>query len=217
MGYVVVHPDPVTDKRHREYRLIVSRLLLNSKIGLDCVPRIPVPGLVAGWRYVSADEAEARQLAEELRRHSEDPMWQVAHTDEEPTLGPLAPISVRVGLSWSGLGFDIDPISTAALRLRYEGAAKIDSIWLKGGPPGAAYSNAELGELVDQLLPLLTNLSRAQLARFGGFEVYNTAEEVVRVPFHSLLIRTEAGNGASGPSHSGTAASHDYCTAESVS
>jgi hypothetical protein len=215
MGYIVVHRGETTERAFRDYLLLVSRRLLKRGVGLDRVPRTPADGHPHRWLYVSADEAEAKELAKELRRYTEDNGWEVRPFEGTPEQGPLCPISVELGVSRTGFGFGLDPITKRALRLRYPEAVQYQHVRIDQGPGRKEPTVDELRAVVTQLLPLLTSLGPEQLAAFGGFEVVNPVAHEAVVPFTPYPPADGVASPVNGPTHSGTAGGPVHCTSGS--
>jgi hypothetical protein len=215
MGYVVVRRGPTSERDYRDYVLVVSRHLLHRGAGLDRLPLLPADGRPDCWLYVSDDEAEAQELAQKVKRYTEDDGWEVRPAEATPRSGPL-PLVLELGRSATSVGFGLDPISASALRLRYPGSARHQDIWLNTHRENQPSSIEELRRFAAQLLPVLAGLTTEQLAVFGGFEIVNPVTQEVIVPFTPLLPLNGEGQPAGSPRHPDSAASPDHCTAPSA-
>jgi hypothetical protein len=216
MGYIVVHRGPANEKAHRDYLLVVSRRLLDRGVGLDRVPRLPADGHAVRWLYVAADEAEARSLAEELKRYTEEDIWEVQQVEGAPVEGPLQPLVVEATWTATGIGFTLAPISADALQRSFSGAELLRGVWLKTPPREHSPTRDELRRLATHLMPVLTNLDVEQLAVFGGFEVIDPVSEDVLVLFTPFRASNGEGTLAGPASPRDNAASPDHCKAPSA-
>jgi hypothetical protein len=212
MGFIVVHKGDTSERDYRHYLLLVSRWLLNRGVGYDRVPRIPENGRADRWLYVYGDEAEARSLAEELRRDTDDPGWEVRPVEGAPSEGPLTPITVEVSQGSTGVGFGLPPLIKKALRQRFSGCCPHENVWVTTDIPAEGLSTEDLREMTMKVLPVLAGLTLEQLGVLGGFEVIDPGADDILVPFTPLPF--SAGDPARGvsPKHSDRVEDLAHCT-----
>jgi hypothetical protein len=187
MGYTVAHQGETQERGYRDYLRLLSRMLLQRGVHLDKVPRTPANGRTDRWLYVWDDEAEARAFAEQIKKETEDPQWQVCPVAAAPSIGPLRPIEVVVGREADSWTFGLDPVTRRALQARFPGSCENDDVSI-GVPFGvrgkASWTKTAAGVrvVVRQVLPVLTGLSEEQLRAFGAFEVVDPVSLEVLVP-----------------------------------
>jgi hypothetical protein len=211
MGFIVVHKGGMCEREYRHYLVMVGRRVSPRGVTFDHVPRTMENGRDGRWLYVSEDEADARDLAAELRSTTEDEGWEVRAVEGEPSQGPLTPLTVEVSRGNTGAGFGIGPVIKKALRRHHPGCARHKNVWLNTDFPRETLSADDLRELAFQLLPVLTGLSLPQLAMFEGIEVIDPAKDEVLVPFTPFPSSTD-GESAVAPRHSDRVEVPDRCT-----
>jgi hypothetical protein len=194
MGFVVVRKGGMSEREYRDYLLFIDRRLSGRDLYFDDVPRTAENGQEGRWLFVSEDEADARELAEELRISAEDEGWEVRAVEGAPSHGPLTPLIVQVSRRITGAGFGIDPLIKKALRRHFPGCARHKNVWLNTDFPRETLAVDDLRQLAFQFLPALTGLNLPQLAMFKGIEVIDPVTSEVLVPFTPFPI---AGDGVS--------------------
>jgi hypothetical protein len=186
MGFIVVHKGGTSEQEYRHYLLLVSRRLLDRGVGYDRVPRTTENGRADRWLYVYGDEAEARSLADELKRDTEDPEWEVRPVEGTPSEGPLRPLGIELCWERTGFAFGLDPLTEWAIESRFPGTLRYEQVFVNADLRERAPSIEEIRELTADVLPLLVRL-RPELCRaFGGYEVIQPVKQeilVSRVPF----------------------------------
>jgi hypothetical protein len=183
MGFTVVHDGTATDELYREYDVLLSRLLLKRGVSLDRVPLAPEGANGKHPLYVWDTEADAQAFADQLRERTEDAAWRVRPVNGPPSLGPLRPLRVEVSRRVESWVFGLDPLTCKALQLRFPGSCRRSSVTIHWDYPDhrPPTDREALRTVALQLLPLLTELSPADLHVFGSYQVVDPVNEEVLV------------------------------------
>jgi hypothetical protein len=211
MGFIVVHQGGMSEREYRHYLVMVGRRVSPRGVTFDHVPRTMENGRDGRWLYVSEDEADARDLAAELRSTTEDEGWEVRAVEGEPSQGPLTPLTVEVSQGATGVGLGLPPLIKKALRKTYPACCRHESVWVTTDMPEEGLSASDLRELATKILPVLTGLSLEQLGVLGGFEVIDPVADEILVPFTPLPSSSGDRAQAGAPRHSDTAENPAHC------
>jgi hypothetical protein len=183
MGFTVIHKGSTNGSQYAKYLDEVSRQLLQRGRSFDSVPRVRQNGVGNRWLYVSDSKDEAAAIADALKKQTRDVNWQVAPTTEEPSVGPLRPLDVRVTTEGDGWIFGMDPLTRRAIQLRFPGSCTHTSVVVgTAGTDEPLPVEDELRRLAAHALLMITGLGVDELQVFGGFRVVKsvTGEELVR-------------------------------------
>jgi hypothetical protein len=167
MGFTVVHRGGTNGNGFNHY----LRLLRQKGVALSDGPRTRDPITGDRWLHVWSDEQEAKAFVKELKKQSKDAAWSVAPVNGEPSQGPLGPITLRMGLDVTGIGFDLATFSQLMIQERFPHSCRPHTIFIAYESPMKKPTQEELRRLAEQVLPLLTELSAEELAVFGGFHL----------------------------------------------
>ncbi|MGH7172148.1 MAG: hypothetical protein ACRELG_17880 [Gemmataceae bacterium] len=165
MGFTVTHPGGIADAEFPTY----ARLLRQRGVDLGKLPRVRDPIAQRRWLHVWNARAEAEAFAQELKAWTGDRAWEVVEVNGAASEGPLGSVVIQLVRQVEGLTFGLHPLSRAMLRSAFSQTVSpttyvtVDtSTWddfrkTKGG----------LNELVREIVPSLTGLSRDQLEALG--------------------------------------------------
>ncbi|HWG46731.1 MAG TPA: hypothetical protein VN688_28470 [Gemmataceae bacterium] len=166
MGFTVTRPAGTKDAEFEAY----TRLLRQQGKNLGNLPRVPDPENPGRrWVYMWNTQEEAQQFADELTEQTGENGWRVESTVAPPSNGPFGPVLFQLARRSDGLMLALHPLSLAMIQEALPDATPgvtntfIDTqTWndfLK--------TQGSLSDLVAEIVPLLTGLSRNQLTDFG--------------------------------------------------
>jgi hypothetical protein len=167
MPFTVVHRGGTNGNGFSHY----LRLLRQRGVALSDGPRTLDPVTSDRWLPVWDNEQEATVFVKELKKESKDAAWSVVPVDGEPSRGPLGPITIRMGLQPTGIGFDLAPFSRLMIQERFPASCRPHTLFLAYKSPLKKPPAEELRRLAEQVLPILTELTNEELAPFGGFRL----------------------------------------------
>jgi hypothetical protein len=196
MGFTVVPQGGMKDRDYFDYLTVVGRTLLKRGAAIESVPVVCDPDIARHCLYVSENEAEARQFVKELaRRTGKRRSWQVKPVTTAPTLGPLCPLLITLGLHWDDWLFGLGWLTEKILQARFPGSCPYSTVMIGTPTRDAKPTTEELRSLAGRVLLILTGLSVEQLKPFGRFLVYEpgSGEEYLSPsPIASINVGWEA-------------------------
>jgi hypothetical protein len=181
MGFTVTRPDGTTDAAFQAY----ARLLRQMGKDLGRLPRVPEPGTGRRWLYAWSTKEEAQAFADALRQRTHDPSWEVVRVQAPASEGPLGPAVIQLVRQADGLTFGLHPLSRATIRSAFPQTINPATSVTIDTPTWQDFrrTRGDLAELVREIAPSLTGLSREQLAALGYAVVdADTDKTLVSVP-----------------------------------
>jgi hypothetical protein len=181
MGFTVTRPGGTKDAEFQDY----ARLLRQRGVDLGRLPRVRDPLTDQRWLYVWDTQAEAQAFADELKEQTGDPAWEVVGVNSRPSEGPLGPVVIQMVRQADGLTFGLHPLSRAMIRSAFPGTVNPTTYATIDIPTWYDFKRTRggLGDLVREVAPGLTGLSREQLEALGYSLVdADTSETLVSVP-----------------------------------
>lgn len=174
MGFTVTRQGGANGAEFQAY----LRLLRQRGINLGRLPRVPEPENRGRWLYVWEDATEAQRFAEDLKERTGDDSWQVVETAAPPSEGPLGPVLIQLARRGDGLLFALHPLSRAMIHSAFPHALPSATNTFLATQQWAEFrrSRGGLPELVQQLVPNLTGLTKEQLQEVG-YAVVDTETE----------------------------------------
>jgi hypothetical protein len=177
MGFTVTRPGGANDAEFQNY----ARLLRKRGLDLGKLPRVPEPGTNRRWLYVWDQQAEAQAFAKALKKDTGDGEWAVVEVNNPSSEGPLGPIVIQLVREGSGLTFALHTLSRALIRSAFPDAVAATtfatltiSAWNE-----FRKTKGELGDLVREIVPVLTGLTREQLESLGYAVVDTNSDQTL--------------------------------------
>jgi hypothetical protein len=166
MGFTVNRNDGMTkDAEFEAY----ARLLRQQGVDLGRLPRAPEPGTGRRWLYVWDSREKAQKFADELRKRTRSPVWDVVEVAAPASEGPLGPIIIQVGRRSDGLVFGLHPLSRMTIQSAFpDQKGTVDTVSIKFD----TYQNfldthGSISDLAREVVPTLTGLKLSALDQLG--------------------------------------------------
>ncbi len=176
MGFTVNRAGGTKDNEFETY----ARLLRQQGVNLGKLPRVPEPGTKRRWLYVWDTQTKAQAFADEMKKCTGDPAWEVVPVDAPPSEGPMGPILIQLARRGDGLVFALHSLSLALIRSAYPKAFGVNSVaidtqrWYD-----FRKTQGNLADLVRQIAPSLTGLSIEELETLGYAVIDDQSEETL--------------------------------------
>jgi hypothetical protein len=137
-------------------------------VDLGKLPRVPDPNTGRRWLYVWDTQPKAQAFANELKKRTGDPGWEVLEVNAPPSEGPLGPLLIQLARRGDGLTFALHPLSRALIRSAFPQAFGVSMVSVDTQTwNDFRKTRGELADLVRQIAPGLTGLSGDQLENLG--------------------------------------------------
>ncbi len=176
MGFTVTRAGGTKDNEFEVY----ARLLRQQGLDLGNLPRVPEPGTKRRWLYVWDTQAKAQAFADELKKRTGDPPWEVIRVSSPPSKGPMGPLLIQLARRGDGLIFALHSLSRAMIRSAYPKAFGVSSVSIDTQEwDEFRKANGNLSDLVQQIGPSITGLSAEQLKALGYAVIDDQTEETV--------------------------------------
>jgi hypothetical protein len=176
MGFTVTRDGGTKDNEFEAY----ARLLRQQGVDLGRLPRVPEPGTNRRWLYVWDTHAQAQAFADELKKRTRDPAWQVIQVSVPSSEGPLGPVLIQLARRGDGLIFAVHSLSQAMIRSAFPAAFGVHTVSIDTQRwDDFRKSGGTLADLVRQIAPTLTGLSDEQLGTLGYAVIDDQSKEAL--------------------------------------
>lgn len=175
MGFAVTWPNGTTDAQFQPY----ARLLHQRGVDLAKMPRVPDPVTGKRWLHVWDKCDEAKDFAQELRKQTEDPGWEVVEVKSTPSEGPLGPIEIEHRRVADEFVFALHPFSKMMIQNLYPKARLMGSIGIDS-VKFYDFKTAQpiIADFADHVVFILTGLDNETIMDvFGGFRIFDQDEK----------------------------------------
>jgi hypothetical protein len=186
MGYTVTGPAATKDAEFESY----SQQLRWQGKQLGNLSRVPDPeNPTRRWVCYFDTREEAQQFADNLiNEHPGDTPWRVVPTDGPPSQGAFGPIRFQLR-RWGGMYLVAFDLSLVVIDEAYPNATRCASEVFINTETWNNFRKKQrtLGDLVSEILPLLTGLELEQLTDLGYAIIdADTHDTTIHVPPASL-------------------------------
>jgi hypothetical protein len=176
MSFTVTRAGGTKDNEFEAY----ARLLRQQGVDLGRLPRVPEPGTKNRWLYVWNTKAKAQAFADELKKRTRDPAWQVVPVNAPPSEGPMGPVLIQMARRGDGLIFTLHSLGRAMIRSAFPDAFGTNTVFIDTQRwDDFRKTQGTLADLVQKIAPSLTGLSGEQLEALGYAVIDDQSDETL--------------------------------------